>query len=264
VLALFVVGVGVLLARAWRDGRPAPGVVVAIVGSFVAVPLIVLAERWKEYYFHPRHVLFLLPVFVLVAGIGLDAAVRGVLRRRARGLAPALAVVVAVALVVPGVARFVAQPARVFARTKTVHDFADVMPLLARRVAAMPAGRHLLVAERDSVANAVAAFYLHAFGLDGRVVIRGTRDVPGTLRGLRDGCGVACAGQRAAALRRLPGLTVASGLTPRFRALLGIAPPGPWPGLIGGYTVLAYSRTPPMPGWHRHPLPGVTVFEPIP
>jgi hypothetical protein len=60
----------------------------------------------------------------------------------------------------------------------------------------------------------------------------------------------------------LPGLTVAAGLTPEFRALLGIRRDGPWPRAIGGYTVLAYSPMPATAGYTRRALPGVTVFEP--
>jgi hypothetical protein len=264
VLALFVIGIGVLVVQAWAGGRPAPAVVAGIVGSFLAVPLIVLAERWKEYYFHPRHVLFLLPAFVLLAGVGLAGCVRGALgvaRVRSPGVVLTVALATAVVVVGPGVARFVREPHRVFARSKTVHDFSAVMPPLARRVAAMPHGRHLLIAERDSVANAVAAFYLRAWGLDGRVTFRGTRDVPGALRGLYTGCGTSCAGHRASELRRLPGLTIPVGLTPAFRRLLGIGGGGPWPGLIGGSTVLAYSPVPAAEGFARRPLPGVTVFE---
>jgi len=260
VLALFAIGVAVSLMEAWRRRRPAA---VVIAAAFVAIPLVVVAERWKEYYFHPRHVFFLLPAFVLFAAAGLDAGVRAVARVSFRGWpVPALALAAAVVLVLPGAVRFVRFPQLAFARTKTVHDFSAVMPVLARRLATMPWGRHLLIAERDSLANAVAAFYLRAFGLDRRVTFRGTRDVGGTLRGLREGCAPSCGGARAEALRRLPGLTVAVGLTPRFRALLGIGREGPWPKFVGGISVLAYEPVPPMPGFTRRALPGVTVFEP--
>lgn len=266
VVVLSVIGVGVLFARAWR--RRALLGVLALAAGFVAVPLVVEAERVKEYYFHPRHVLFLLPAFVVFAAAGLDACVRGglgLLKMGSGGVAFAVGLAAAAALVAPGVSRFLAQPQLVFARTKTIHDFAAVMPALARRVLAMPPdARHLLVAERDSVANAVAAFYLRAWGIAGRVSFHGTRDVAGTLRGLWRGCGTRCAGVKAEALRHLPGMTVAVGLTPRFRGLLGIRPVGPWPVEIGGYTVLAYGQVPPVPGFTRRPLPGVTVFAPMP
>ena len=153
----------------------------AIVLAFATLPAIGLAIRWSHYYFHGRHVVFLLPLFHLIVAAGfLDLArlvdpLRRVVPRPAtrRWLEATVAAALVLALVVPPLRAYVADPNADFARTKTLRDLAPVTRAVAARVATLPPGeRYLLVAERNSTANAVLSAYLGWYGLTDRVALR--------------------------------------------------------------------------------------------
>src|SRR5262249_28528170 len=124
---------------------------------------------------------FLLPLFHLVLAAGVVELLAWVdpLRRvvPARTTRRTVEVTVAGALllvlVAPRLRAFVADPHADFARTKTLRDVAEVTRLVASRVDGLPPGeRYLLVAERNSTANAVLATYLRWYGLADRVTLR--------------------------------------------------------------------------------------------
>jgi hypothetical protein len=156
-------------------------VAIAIVLAFAALPAIALVIRWKHYYFHPRHVMFLLPLFHLVVAAGVLEIVRmldplrrlvGIARTR-RAIEATGVAALAVALVAPGLRAFVASPHWQFARTKTLRDVGLVTRDVAASVARLPPGtRYLLLAERDSTANAMLSAYLDWYGLTDRVTLR--------------------------------------------------------------------------------------------
>ena len=221
-----------------RGGAP---IAWAIVLAFGALPAIALAIRWKHYYFHERHVLLLLPLFHLVVAAGMLELVRRIdpLRRLVRAPATRRALeatalgVLALALALPALRTFVATPHWYFARTKTLRDLAPVTRDLAAHVSRLPSGApYLLLAERDTTANAVFSAYLGWYGLADRVTLRSPGvpldQVEPLLRGA-DG--------NPAALRLRP----AHGLYFGFRALLGLERQlGDVPARVSHYAIVGY------------------------
>src|SRR5262249_37688658 len=156
-------------------------IVAALVCSFVAIPIAVVLADWKGYYVHPRHVLFLLPAFVILAAIGIVETCRRLVGTRF-ALAAALALVAGTQA--PTGMRYLRNPDPFFARPKTlraVRGAAEALPAPA------PGRRWLVLAARDSVPNAILARYLRWWGMEEQVVLLGTRDLPGALRLLADG-----------------------------------------------------------------------------
>jgi hypothetical protein len=248
-LAAFLVA----LPLAWRDQRREGGATFALMAAvslaFLAIPIVTLLATLKTYYVHPRHVIFLLPGFVLMAAVGIVGACRRVVRPR-RVLAAALAAVLATQA--GDVLHYLADPDDFFARTKTLRDVRGVMTALRAET-----GRPwLLLAERESVSNATLASYLRWYGLEQRVVFRGTREPGEALRLLAD---------PAVPLERLaapPLATIPVGLTPELRALLRIVPDtSPPPSLAGGMLVLWEPPPVPPPGVARRLLEGATLFQ---
>jgi hypothetical protein len=149
--------------------------------AFWALPVIALAIRAKHYYFHPRHAFFLLPLFHLVVAAGLvelarrldplrHLIARGSTRRATEGL---LAGVLVLVVVLPDVRSFLATPQAHFARTKTLRDLGPLTRQVATTVAQLEPGTpYLLLAERDSTANAVLSAYLDWYQLTDRVTLR--------------------------------------------------------------------------------------------
>jgi hypothetical protein len=153
----------------------------AVVLAFATLPVVGLVIRWSHYYFHGRHVMFLLPLFHLVLAAGVLELLRlaDPLRRivpvpaTRRMLEATAAGALALALVAPRLQAFVADPHADFTRTKTLRDLKPLTQVIAAHVAALPPGEpYLLVAERDSVANAVLSAYLRWYGLADRVTFR--------------------------------------------------------------------------------------------
>jgi hypothetical protein len=248
-LAAFVIALPV----AWRDRRPEDGATFALVAAaalaFLAIPIVTLMATLKTYYVHPRHVIFLLPGFVLMAAVGIVGACRRVVHPR-WVLAAAIAAVLATQA--GDVAHYLVRPADFFARIKILRDMRGVVTAL-RSEAARP---WLLLAERESVSNATLASYLRWYDLERRVVFRGTRDTPEALRLLAD---------PAVPMERLatpPLATIPVGLTPELRALLRIVPDtGPPPSLAGAMLVLWAPPPVPPSGLAEQLLEGATLFE---
>jgi hypothetical protein len=210
---------------------------------------VTLMASLKTYYVHPRHVIFLLPGFVLMASVGIVGVCRRVVRTR-WVLAAAIGAVLATQA--GDVLHYIASPGDFFARVKILRDMRGV-------VRALPpdAGRPwLLLAERESVSNAALTSYLRWYGLEQRIVFRGTRDVPEALRLLAD---------PAVPVNRLaapPLATVPVGLTPELRALLRIVPDtSPAPPLAGATLVLWGPPPVPPPGLAQRLLEGATLFR---
>lgn len=173
----FVVAIPFAVRAATR--RDAVPIALAVVGSFLALPAIAVVIAWKHYYFHGRHVLFLLPFFHLVLAAGalelvrtIDALAGG---QGGARLCAATAVVVALLamIVVPSLRAYLVAPQWFFARTKTLRDVRQVVQAVDARVRTLPPGTpYLLVAERDSTANVVLTAYLDWYRLRGRVALR--------------------------------------------------------------------------------------------
>src|SRR5207244_6579324 len=101
--------------------------------STLAIPAIVLIAREKQYYFHPRHVLFLLPMVQLAAALVAGRAIAAVVRNPTGAAAAGVALGLAVTL---GTARaYVADPLPYFRNTKTLRDVRGLMRLVAARTA---------------------------------------------------------------------------------------------------------------------------------
>ncbi len=234
---------------AWRRHRR---LTVALALAFGAIPLVTAVAEWKAYYVHPRHLIFLLVPFVTLAGCGIAGVCRAVAGRR-WGLAAAVALVAATQA--PTVARYLVDPDPFFARTKTLRDVRGVVATLP---APPPGSRWLLLAERQSVPNAVLDRYLAWWGLADRVAFRGTRDVPAALRLLAD------AAAPVTGLALPPLATIPVGLTGDLRALLRIAADTNPPGApLAGATLVTWEPppAPPPAGLVRRTLAGVQVFD---
>lgn len=178
-LVAFLVAVPFFL-RAARSRDVGP-VAMAVVLAFAAIPAIAVAIRWKHYYFHVRHVIFLLPLFHLVLAAGVLELLQtlDVLReivgrasvRRALDVVAAAALVLAITG--PSLRAFVALPQPSFARTKTLRDLGPLTRDVAASVARLPPGeRYLLLAERNTTANTMLSAYLQWYGLGDRVTFR--------------------------------------------------------------------------------------------
>jgi uncharacterized membrane protein (GlpM family) len=232
---------------------PRLALVVALALGFLAVPIVTLLAYLKSYYVHPRHVIFLLPAFVVLVATGIVGACRRVV-----GEARACAVAIAVVLAVQGsvVLRYVRAPDEFFAHIKIPHDVRGVVEALRP-----PAGKPWLVlVERESVSNTVLTYYLRWYGLEQQVVLRGTRDVSEALRVLSD------ARAPVAQLATPPVATIAVGLTPELRAFLRIdADPGPPPPSIAGGTLVVWHVPAGTPaGLVQQRFEGAALFERAP
>lgn len=224
--------------------RRGHGAVAAAIGLVaLALPVIALVVRWKAYYFHPRHALFLLPVVALVLGVALARVTR-------RWPAP-LPLALVLAAMLPGAVGFLRDPAPYFALTKGGLDPKPFVADLAR--ALPPDAGGVVLAERRSPANAVLAWYLRWWRLGDRVALRSSGlATPALVHALRTN-----AATPALALRP------AVGLTPAFRRLLDLdGGLGPWPATRERWWVVAYATPPAAPAVARTIYPGFTVLAP--
>ncbi len=243
---------------AWWWAGPEPGrrraLVAALVLSFVAIPVVTALADAKAYYVHPRHVVFLLPGFVILVAFGLVGVGRALVGER-WGVVAAAALVVVTQL--PTMVRYVTAPDVFFARTKTLRDVRGIVAAVATASQGMPPGaRWLLLAERQSVPNAVVDRYLRWWRLDDRVVFRGTRDVPAALGLLAD---------PTTPLERLgapPVATIPVGLTDQLRAFLGIAADtAPRVSPLAGASIVTWDADPRVEGLAPRVLTGARLFE---
>ena len=253
-----------LVAAIWRY-RDALPVAAYLALSCLALPVIAFLVRSKQYYFHPRHALFLLPLVGIITAAGLTALLRGLLAplMRAARAREAAVVILGCAIVVgaqlPIAWRFVREPMAFFAQTKTLHDWKGVMARIAPSARALPAGQLVLVAERESPTNAIGWHYLRWWNLDSRVTFWGySGDWNALARQVVAGDGTPSPNAL--------GLRIPVGLTEDFRRLLAIDSPLPtWPSRIGGWALVTFTPFPKdvaAAGWRVDRLPGAEVAFP--
>jgi hypothetical protein len=276
---LVLYGAGALAAlwyclRRRRDLLP---VVLPLFAGIVAtLPILVELLRWKRYYFHPRHVVFLLPGIELLAAVGLCAVLGAVAAwlpvapRLRRWVVAVAAVATVLALRAPAVRTFLMRPQPYFARIKSDRDMKGLARDLRARTAFYgPGDKYLLVVDLigpGHLANPVLARYLQAYSLEKRVVLRSTTDMSAITDLLADGCGGPCRGR--------PGeeVTKALFLRPPFEAskaklrLLGLGPTfGGWPGTVRDVGVLHYAESSRRPDLSRSNVwayAGMILVEP--
>lgn len=228
-------------------------VVVYLAASLLLIPAITGIVRWRNYYFHPRHALFLLPAVQILIAISLMTALRGLdafrfvpwLRERRAACNVALACALVVATQLPTVRAYLAMPERFFTLSKKTYDLKRVTQTVRDAVADYaPREKYLLIAQRNSMANTTLAQYLRWYRLEDRVVLRGSRDIKKTLRDVRRICKEgSCLGKRGPILDRDLDLTGPMGLTPDFQRLLGLLRPiGYWPGTVREIGLVAYNK----------------------
>jgi hypothetical protein len=239
-LGAFLVAIPFAIRAGVRRGT-AP-VAWATVLAFGALPAIALVIRWKHYYFHERHALFLLPLFHLTIAAGSVALLRGVdpLRRfvhapaRRRALETAALAVLALGLALPSLRSFLAVPQAHFARTKTLRDLGPVARDVAAELATVAPGTpYLLLAERDTTANAVLSTYLRWYGIADRVTLRSPGVPLDRVEPILQAGGGDPAGLR---------LRPAHGLFFGFRSLLGLERQfGDVPPRVSHYAIIGYA-----------------------
>jgi hypothetical protein len=261
----FAIAIPAMLLTAWRRSRASLPVVVYLALSCLSIPVIAFFVRSKQYYFHPRHALFMLPLAGIISAVGLTDVLRGLLARRFESARTREAVVAGVACglilaaQLPTAWQFVRAPASFFAQTKTIHDWKGVMERIAPTARALPAGKLALIAERASAVNAIGWQYLRWWGLHPQVTFWGYAGDWGKLAR-------AVAADGAPASPTALALTVPVGLTDDFRRLLGIDAPVPtWPGRVGAWALVAFEPFPPSvaaAGWAVDRRPGIELALP--
>ena len=267
-----------VLVQGWRRGRHRFAIGCALAGSFLTLPVIVEIERWKEYYFHPRHAFFLLPTFAIVAAAGLLSTLHGLdplrwttTRDTTRdGAYAALSVLLIVATQAVPIARHLANPQQRFARTKTLRDFKALTQHLRDRVEALPPDRvYLLLAERGRpghIGNPMLAKYLQWYGLANRVVLRGV-DHPHDVRvDLARECPDGCAGRPAARVQKRLGAIGPFNARREMLDLVGVAAAPQTAAPVGAVGLLHYWRYlggPPRhaPDFAVSTYRGISLFE---
>src|SRR5262249_19825991 len=143
--------------------------------------------RSKQYYFHPRHALFLLPLAGIITAVGLTDVLRGLFARRFESARTREAVVAGVACALllaaqpPALWPFGPSPTSFLAQVKTMNDWKAVMEGIAPTARGLPDAKLALVAERASATNAVGWHYLRWWGLHPYVTFWGYSGDWGTL-----------------------------------------------------------------------------------
>lgn len=268
------------LAWAWKRRRDMLPVVVSLqLTLLLSIPVIVELARWKRYYFHQRHALFLLPAVEILTALALLGLLRALdplrwlrvaaTRREWWNLAIACSVVLATQL--PTLRSYVTHPERFFARSKKTYDLRGVTQAVREAVAAMkPPDKYLLIVQRNVMANVTLAQYLRWYGLDDRVVLRGTQDPQETFRRVLERCGDgSCPTAGGLAVDRALGLTPPFGLPRDFQRLLGLMKPvGTRPGKARRIGIVAYGPLPAArpgagSGARVRQLRGVLLVEPV-
>lgn len=213
-LYAFAAGAVLFVLYESKRGRERLSIAVGMVLSFGAIPIIVEIERWKAYYFHPRHAFFLLPIFAIVAAAGLLAALRGLdpLRRtrltddQRRTAYATLGLLLVIATQAVPLSSHLENPKSWFQRSKTLRQYHLLTRHLKDRVATLGEDEvYLLIVERrlpGHIGNPVLAKYLEWHGLDDRVVLRGTDDPTKTRLTTARLCPDGCVGEPAARVQR--------------------------------------------------------------
>lgn len=249
VVALGALGLCVVAVRGMRGQLARPLAATLVVVLVATLPAIALIERWKLYYFHLRHALFLVPLVALVVGVGAAACTTWALGRR-RALALVLAPLLVGATLYAPAAAWVRGPEWMLRRTKSRRDMDPLMQELVRRIERAPRdAKVLLIAPRyhgGGTTNAVVLRYLAWWGLTRRVVFRATPILDTTMRHLRNVCDRSCSGRAGAELEaKLGPILPAVQLAPDAHSLLGLGRGhGEWPGTVAGVIVLEYQNRP--------------------
>jgi uncharacterized membrane protein len=234
--------------------------------SVCAIPVIVSIAHGKQYYYHPRHALFLLPMVLLASALVVGRGIARLIRAPSgAAFAGAILGLMATAATVHA---YVTEPLRYFAGTKTLRDYRGLARTIATRLAGTPTrARYLLVLEKrrpGHLANPTAAYYLRIYGLADRVTLIGVDDPLAVVRKLPTLCTQGCRGPAP------PDLPTAIGARDPYdqpylmRLLMELRPSPPPSRILAGLGVIAWSPNlpPPMPGATDTRLDGLVLFEP--
>lgn len=253
-------------------------VVTVIVVELVTLPILVEVLQWKRYYFHPRHVLFLLPGVELLAALGICGTVAAVIeripglgqRRWTPSIVAALSIMVVLGLRVPVVRAFMTRPHEYFARTKTDRDVKGlVRDLRARTAFYGPQDRYLLLVDRIGpgyLGNPTLAKYLQWYSLDKRVVLRATNRMSSIVEQLQQECDGPCRGKPTDEVVRALKLKTPFEVSNAKLALLGLnTSSNNWPGVVRDVGVAVYPGTRRVPAFSASDMwlyTGIVVAEP--
>ena len=260
-------GAGLLLAPvvARRD-RVGSALAVVFLLSVCAIPAIVSIAHGKQYYYHQRHALFLLPMVhlatALVVGCGIGRLIRA---PSAAALAGALLGIAATAATLHD---YVTEPLRYFVATKTVRDYRGLARTIAARVAGTPPrARYFLMLEKrrpGHLANPTIAHYLRIYGIADRVTLAGVEDPLSVVRKLPELCEHGCRG-----LVRRDLYTAIDARDPYdhpyfMRILMEIRPSPPPGRILSGIGIVTWAPNlpPAMPSFTDTRLDGLVLFEP--
>ena len=248
-----------------RRERVAGALAAVCLLSACAVPVMVLLAQSKEYYYHPRHALFLLPLVYLATALVLGRLLERIVRP------PVIAAAVGAGLVVAATATtlrgFVVTPIPYFHQTKTLRDFRGLTQAIAARTATQdPRDRYVLVLQQQRaghLANPTLDFYLEAYGIADRVMLAGVSDPGPLLAELPNRCPDGCRGPTDPARFATFNLREPFDQTPIMRHLLRIR--GSSVGsTISGVGLVTWAPTLPAAprGVVATRLDGLTLFEP--
>jgi hypothetical protein len=247
-----------------RRDRTAGALATVFALSALAIPVIVTIARAKQYYFHPRHALFLLPMVqlatALVVGRAIDRLVRNPPAAALTGAALGLLATLAVARA------YVANPLPFFRVTKTLRDYRGLTRLVAARTADAPPGwRWLLLLDKRGpghLANPTVAFYLDRWGLADRVTLAGVEDPEAAATTLATRCATWCRGRVGMELHAAFDAQDPFDQARQMRRLLALRPPARADDLLG-VGVVAWTAPPPKAaGVRATRLDGLTLVEP--
>jgi len=263
-----IVGVPLAVLDAALHGRRHLPLLIALVLTVLAIPSIVQIARWKHYYYHPRHALFLLPIIHVTTALVLVAVVRWPVREHP-GWTTALGLVVVLAVCGPITHRYLLDPSAFFGLVKIDRDYRGFVQDLSGRLAHAPPGsQHLILVERNRpgyLGNPLLDFYLRAYGLADHVVLRGFSD-PITVTRLA-ACADGCRGTQDRRLESTLGTGTPFGQAPQIRTLIDLREPmGTWPAHVDGVSLVLYSPffgETSVPGLRRRSYRGFVVFEPL-
>jgi hypothetical protein len=247
-----------------RDDRAAGALTVVLLLSTLAIPAILAIARAKQYYFHPRHVVFLLPMVQLAAAVVAGRAIAAVVRNPTAAAVAGTALGLAATL---GAARaYVADPLPFFRATKTLRDVHGLMRLIAARTTDVPPdSRWLMLIEKGPhghLANPTAAFYLDRWHLTDRVRLFGVEDAEAASRTIASRCADDCRGPIAVELLLVFDVRDPYDQTRAMR-LLVVPPQRPVAPNLFGVGLVRWGAWPPkIPGVQQTRLDGVTLVEP--
>jgi hypothetical protein len=272
-----VAGFALVLVYGWKRDTERFAIAAQLVSTILMIPVIVLLARWKEYYFHPRHALFLWPAFALISGTGLVFAARSidplrriVVRQRTREMLSVAGILcLVVATQIPPAARYLSDPTEQLARTKSLRDFKTLAAHLRARVDHLAPGQlYLLIVERGPaghLGNPVLSKYLEWYGLD-QVLLRGTDDPLHARAEVSRVCPDGCLGQPTQRVQIQLLVRSPFEMKQPIQDLVGLAPMRPDPRPIGAVGVLQYWGSRGIPpravdGFATTHFAGVSLFE---